>query len=183
MLCSSPMSTSTSRTTGSRALAAATYIPHWCIRTARPSVLMVAVLPPMFGPVMSRSFVSPSARSFATGFSIRGWRTSRRSYEPSSTCSGRFRRQSRASRAFAAIRSSSPITASVIGTAASEASRPDSSVRMRRTSASSSRIRRVSSLFSCVTAAGSTKYVCPVADASTMMPCTCPTRLACTGST
>ena len=68
-------------------------------------------------------------------------------------------------------------------TAAAAANRPESSVRMRRTSASSSRIRRVSSLFSCVTAAGSTKYVCPVAEASTMMPCTLPTRLARTGST
>ena len=72
MLCSSPMSTRMSRTTGSFAEAAATNIPHWCISTARPSVLRVAVLPPMFGPVISSSFVSPSWRSFGTGFSISG---------------------------------------------------------------------------------------------------------------
>ena len=52
--CSSPMSASTSRNTGSTEPASAgTWSPAWCIRASSPSVRSATVLPPVFGPVMT----------------------------------------------------------------------------------------------------------------------------------
>ncbi|CUP52507.1 Uncharacterised protein [Flavonifractor plautii] len=91
MDCSSPTSASTRRNTFTR-LSSETGIcrPHWAMRVSRPMVLMVTVLPPVLGPVITRvSKSSPSIRSLATALSgsSRGWRAFRR-YRPRSTILG-----------------------------------------------------------------------------------------------
>ncbi len=77
-LCSSPMSAKTWSKTFISARAAGTWRPHCAISVSRPVVLRLTVLPPVFGPVISRILfcAAPSSISIGTTIcgSIRGWR-------------------------------------------------------------------------------------------------------------
>ena len=93
MDCSSPTSASTrSNTRTTLPSSAGMCRPHCAIRHSSPSVLSVTVLPPVFGPVMTRvSNCWPSSTLMGTAFagSSSGWRARRRTIPPRRRTSGR----------------------------------------------------------------------------------------------
>ena len=87
MLCRSPTSAYMPSYTGSELpFSAETCRPDWCMAARSPTVFIATVLPPVFGPVMTRTDQSgPTVRSTGTASSpSRGWRADR-SLRPSTS--------------------------------------------------------------------------------------------------
>ncbi len=194
--CSSPMSAKTERNTGSVAAAAGTCSPACAISASRPAVLIATVLPPVLGPVISRTRVGgsitmsvgttsagPAAKSPPSASSSRsrtarissGCRAARSSRRPSIATSGATPLTSDPKRDFACSVSRSMATPSEASTSSGRARNASvNASRMRRTSSRSrSSISTMSLLISTV-ADGSRNRLAPLADPPWTMPGTLP---------
>ena len=171
--CSSPMSAKSDRKTGSRdPSAAGMRSPACAINASSPAVFSATVLPPVFGPVMSR-IVAGGMTLIVTGTGLlsSGWRAACSSNAPSVDSTGSMPSIDSEKRARACSTSSS-VAASIV--------RCMSPARRRNASVSASRMRRTSSL-SCSSSAtmsllistvlsGSRNRLAPLVD----VPCTMP---------
>ena len=191
--CSSPMSANTDWNTGRREPSATGMCsPAWAIKASSPAVLIATVLPPVFGPVITRTDVGgisltstgtgPSSRAVWRSPSARGTRASTAGINsgcraassstwPSSRSSGAMPSHRRANRALACTTSSSAATSSVrCRSSARDRNLSVRSRRMRWTSSASCSSRATTSLLISTVLRGSRNKLAPLDE----LPCTMP---------
>ena len=118
--CSSPISAKTCEKMPTRLPGSARMgRPDWAIICASPSVFSMMVFPPVLGPVITISVKSSvKCRSFATAFSIKGWRSCKSWMERLLLTSGTTALQSRIKRYLALIKSKWPIIQALLAISA-----------------------------------------------------------------